>query len=477
MNQRIFKTKVLSVKTKYIATTLISLVIFFIWFEFERNINLSKAELSTKIGSISSHSLFRKILTGILILSPPFLLFIYSRSKLLTKYVIQEFCLPFIFCLTGFIAIWLIIDLSDNGADLASAGANIIGYFKYYLVQSPQIIVTIIPISILLSILYSLGRLSRCNEIMSMQGAGKSYFKILSPILFISAYISLISLSLNYQWAPEAEAQKETVLSSFIRGEEYAKNKEYKINSKLYKNKLDSRTWFIGAMPSNLHSGKLRNVEIFQTETTGKIAEVYYAETAHWSKEARSWSLRNGMRISFGNSSEKIKQEPFNDLKLNNWRETPWKIYTDSLIPDQLGIINLIYHLKRNPEKTQKTMAPFKTHLHYRWALPLSCIAIALIACPIGITNSRSNLKGSGTIALIIYFIVIMLNNLFLALGQGMRISPFLGAWSTNIILIISGILLFRFKEKQIEIQVLSIIKLLQSSIKKLIKKPLEQTR
>ena len=114
-----------------------------------------------------------------------------------------------------------------------------------------------------------------------MQGAGKSYFKILSPILFISAYISLISLSLNYQWAPEAEAQKETVLSSFIRGEEYAKNKEYKINSKLYKNKLDSRTWFIGAMPSNLHSGKLRNVEIFQTETTGQIAEVYYAETAH----------------------------------------------------------------------------------------------------------------------------------------------------------------------------------------------------
>ena len=132
-------------------------------------------------------------------------------------------------------------------------------------------------------------------------------------------------------------------------------------------------------MPSNLHSGKLRNVEIFQTETKGPITEVFYAETAHWSKEAKSWSLRNGMRISFGNSSEKIKQEPFNDLNLNNWRETPWKIYTDSLIPDQLGIINLIYHLKRNPEKTQKTMAPFKTHLHYRWALPLSCIAIALM--------------------------------------------------------------------------------------------------
>ena len=466
-----------SVKLKYIFTALSSLVIFVIWFALERNLNLSKADSSIEISSTNSYSLFRIILTGTIILSPTLLLFIYSRSKILTKYIIQEFCRPLIFCLTGFIAIWLIIDLSDNGADLASAGANFIGYFKYYLVQSPQIIVTIIPISILLSILYTLGRLSKSNEITSMQCAGKSYLKILSPILFISTYISLISLSLNYQWAPEAEAQKETILSSFKRGEEYAKTKKYRINSRLYKNKLDSRTWFIGAIPSNIHSGKLRNVEIYQEKDTGKIAEVYYAETAQWSKKSKDWSLINGMLISFANSSEKIRQTTFDELKLNNWRETPWKIYTDSLIPEQLGVINLIHHLERNSEKTQKTMAPFKTHLHYRWALPLSCIAIALIACPIGINNSRSNLRGSGTLALLIYFIMILLNNLFLALGQGMRIAPFFGAWSTNIILVITGIFLFRLKETQTEIKLASVIKTLQNLTKNIIKKPLKQTR
>jgi len=465
------------VKLKYISTVLSSLVIFVIWFALERNLNFSKTDLSIEIGSAKTHSLFRIVLTGIIILSPTLLLFFYSSSKILTKYIIQEFCRPLIFCLTGFIAIWLIIDLSDNGADLASAGANFIGYFKYYLVQSPQIIVTIIPISILLSILYTLGRLSKSNEITSMQSAGKSYLKILSPILFISTYISLISLSLNYQWAPEAEAQKETILSSFKRGEEYAKTKKYRINSRLYKNKLDSRTWFIGAIPSNIHSGKLRNVEIYQTKNTGKIAEVYYAETAQWSKESKDWSLINGMLISFANSSEEIRQTTFDKLKLNNWRETPWKIYTDSLIPEQLGVINLIHHLERNPEKTPKTMAPFKTHLHYRWALPLSCIAIALIACPLGINNSRNNLRGSGTLALLIYFIMILLNNLFLALGQGMRIAPFFGAWSTNIILVITGIFLFIFKKNQTEIKLVSIIKTLQTLIKKTIKKPLKQTR
>ena len=72
---------------------------------------------------------------------------------------------------------------------------------------------------------------------------------------------------------------------------------------------------------------------------------------------------------------------------------------------------------------------------------------------------------------------MILLNNLFLALGQGMRIAPFFGAWSTNIILVITGIFLFRLKETQTEIKLASIIKTLQTLIKNIIKKPLKQTR
>ena len=62
---------------------------------------------------------------------------------------------------------------------------------------------------------------------------------MLSPILIICTYLSFISLVLNYKWAPESEAQKESVLTSFKNGEEYAKTKNYKINSRLYRNKIN----------------------------------------------------------------------------------------------------------------------------------------------------------------------------------------------------------------------------------------------
>ena len=108
---------------------------------------------------------------------------------------------------------------------------------------------------------------------------------MLSPILIICTYLSLISLVLNYKWAPEAEAQKESVLTSFENGEEYAKTKNYKINSRLYRNKVNYRSWFIGALPSNLQNGKLRNVEIFQTNEKGKLINAYYAESAQCEKQ------------------------------------------------------------------------------------------------------------------------------------------------------------------------------------------------
>ena len=462
---------------KYICSASLSAILFILWLNIQPNAETTLEPLSSDKNSGGINLSFQNILHLFVIFSPILAFRLYDRSQLLTKYIVKEFCVPLIFCIFGFILIWLIIDLSDNGTDLANSGANTIGYIKYYLVQTPMMLVTIIPISILLSTIYSVGKMSKSNELISIQCAGKSYLNMLSPVLVICAYLSLLSLSLNYQWAPESEAQKETILSSFENGEEYAKNKKYKINSRLFKNKASFRTWFIGSLPSNLQSGTLREIEIYQTNQDGDLVTSYYAETAKWSKETKQWTLTSGMIIDFGKKSENITQRSFKSFQVNDWNETPRKIYADSLIPEELGISNLLFHLNNTPEKSHKSMAPFKTHLHYRWALPFSCFAIAMIACPIGITNSRSNIKGSGSIGLLIYFLMMLFNNLFLALGQGMKIPPFLGAWSTNIILFALGIILFLRKDSQNKTTPLIGIKILKSILKRYPNKPQHQTK
>ena len=203
---------------KYICSASLSAVLFISWLNIEIGFNSLSEQLPSASNNLEIDSLFLKILTLVLIFSPTLALFIYNRSQILSKYVINEFCLPLSFCICGFIAIWLIIDLSDNATDLADSGASAVGYLKYYLVQIPLILATILPISILLSVIYSVGRLSKSNELISNQSAGISYIQMLSPILIICTYLSLISLVLNYKWAPEAEAQKESALTSFENG-------------------------------------------------------------------------------------------------------------------------------------------------------------------------------------------------------------------------------------------------------------------
>ena len=438
-------------------TSIVCLVMFWLWLRFEIAENGSPRLQSSGVDQSGKNTLIRQILTGSLILSPSLLVLIYSRSKLFTKYIIRQIITPFSYSLGGFIAIWLIIDLSDNGPDLAKAGASLLGITKFYLVQMPQIIVTILPITLLLSTIYSLGKLSKNNEIVSMISSGLSLNKILTPIFFIGLYCSLVSLALNYEWAPESEAHKENVLMSFDGVTASAQNKQYKLNSRLYRNGENHRTWFIGSMPPNLASSKLRNVEIYQSDKNGKLIKSHYAAQAQWNHTDGSWQLMDGAIIKFNKNSENITQQKFQDLIIRDWNETPWEIYSGNLSPEALGIPGLTFHLKNDSEKSAKNLAAFKTHWHYRWALPLSCLVITLIASPLGIVGSRQNLTSSATAAMIIFFLMLLLTNLFLALAQGMKLPPLIGAWSTNVIIGFIGIILLMSRQNNNQLSILSI--------------------
>src|ERR1700676_1339329 len=98
--------------------------------------------------------------------------------KLFDRYVIRNFFEPFLICFCGFIAIWLIIDLSDNGQDLVEAHASPTQVAGFYLTQLPYYAMMSLPIGMLLALLFSLSSMSRRNEIISMLTAGRSVFRV-----------------------------------------------------------------------------------------------------------------------------------------------------------------------------------------------------------------------------------------------------------------------------------------------------------
>ena len=136
----------------------------------------------------------------------------------LDRYVLRNFFEPFLICLGGFIAIWLIIDFSDNNNDFLQARASLKQIAEFYLTQLPATILLSLPIGLLLAILFSLSSMSRRNEIISMLTAGRSVPRVLLPLIVVGVIASAFLGWLNYELAPHAEAIKKSALEQISRG-------------------------------------------------------------------------------------------------------------------------------------------------------------------------------------------------------------------------------------------------------------------
>src|SRR5207247_4620324 len=99
--------------------------------------------------------------------------------RLLDRYVIRNFLQVYFYCIAGFISIWLIFDVSDNISTFIDQHVPLSLVARYYGTQIPQVFIILLPVSLLLSLLFALGRMSRANEVVSMLTAAVTLPRVL----------------------------------------------------------------------------------------------------------------------------------------------------------------------------------------------------------------------------------------------------------------------------------------------------------
>lgn len=392
----------------------------------------------------------QQLLTCLLFLSPPVVLWFYYASPLLDRYVLTGVFAPLLLCFVGLIAIWIIMDLTDNGRDFISAGAGMGLLGRYYLVQMPQIVLMVLPITLLLALLFSLGRMSRTNEIVSMLGFGLSMGRILTPLLIAGFLCSLICVVLKYEWAPNADARKEGILNlvSDLSVDKRKGNKsssddaEWLALAWLYRNILTDRTWFVGRVPIDLATGEMRYVAVWWQTGTGKVFRTYRAHSVSWDHETKTWTFKKCTIYEFDEfGTALITNLPLHEIP--DWAETPWHVVSSSYKAEYLGVQGLTTYIRSNARQPPAKLAPYRTRWHHSWAEPFRCFFIVLMAAPLGIVHSRRGVLSGVAGAIVIFFGLIFLDGVFLALGESGRAPAWLGAWGPNLILGVIGAALF----------------------------------
>src|SRR6184192_4519937 len=359
--------------------------------------------------------------------------------RLLDRYVIRNFAQVYFYCIAGFISIWLIFDVSDNISTFIDEHIGFLFAVRYYATQIPQVLIILLPVSLLLSLLFALGRMSRANEIVSMLTAGVSLPRVLLPLIGMGLLTVAASMALNYSLAPHSELSRKAFLS-----EAQSRPGRY-IQGQIFRNRTDSRTWFIqNFLP---RSTTFNNVQVLQQDANDNIVTNYVASRATYRPETKTWDLENVKVVHYDPAGNIVDEQIYPSLEIEHWSETPFRLGSANERAEFLSLPELREYLHFNADFPATLLAPFRTHLQYRLAFPWTCLVVVCIAAPLGIGYSRRGVLASVSSAVILVFSMNFLTHLFLALGEGDRISPIVAAWMPNLIFAVIGLYLLYLRE------------------------------
>lgn len=344
--------------------------------------------------------------------------------RILRRYLLREFFLPWVYCLDAFVLLWLVVDLIGRLDDFIEANVRFGQAVHYYAVLFPEVLVQILPMSLLLGLLFCLTAFSKHNELLAMRACGVSLSRLALPFWFVGLLLSLLVLGLNEWLVPTARLRANQLLKQY-RG----RATPDVIENLFFTNLAARRDWYIPRF--ELTGGVLLAPEIHERYPDGTASRDLYAQRAVWN--GQHWVLFHVdvYEHPADGSPTLVRRLPL--LALPELTESPARMLAENKRPSEMTSRELRRAIRAlvRAGHTERA-AELRTTLHHRYAFPLTCLVAVGLAFPLGVQTQRgSPLLSVGT-ALVLLVAYYILNEISLKLGVGARLPAPCAAWLTN---------------------------------------------
>ena len=340
------------------------------------------------------------------------------------KYLLKEFGIPLLYCFDAFVTLWVVQDLLNSLGDFLQAHVSAGQVFRYYWLMFPDVLVQIIPISLLLAALFCLSNLGRHNELTAFRASGVGVIRLSVPLLVVGAAATVVMFWLTQTLVPQAKERGSTYMKSLGGKAQMGVRRLF-----FFSNISERRTW--QAFEFNPSQKQLTNVEIVQSRLDGSPQFKVFAAQAQWKQTG--WLLRDAMVYDYSQSPELVVRVA--ETNFPSFNEKPQRLALEGRKPEQLNTTELRRYV-RTQYRTRVTRqtAAYEVELYYRYAQPWTAFLVLLLGVPLGMRVSRSGpMLGIG-FALILVVAYYFISHLSIAAGCGGYIPTLLAAWFTNIV-------------------------------------------
>lgn len=352
--------------------------------------------------------------------------------KILRTYIIAEFLAPLFLTLGVLSFVMVMVGNLKRVADLViNKGVDIFSVGKLILLMTPYIITYALPISVLLAVIISFGRLAGDNEIIAIRASGVSLKRIIMPVLLIGVILSLTLVIFNDRASSYAHfIYRKTLVDIGIRNPTAAFEEGVFIDS------FEKYILFIYRVDQK--NNTLHNIRIYEPQKDNRPTRTIVAKSGEFITNPQTNTVK--LKLVNGTSDEPDPENPTSFYKLN------FKTYFMNLNlagandkkvvekkPKEMNFLELRSRIAQL--RTEGINAgPLITELHEKLALAFSCLVFILVGAPLGIRTRRREKSLNIGIALIVIIVYYPLLIGAKALGMEGHLDPALAMWIPNIL-------------------------------------------
>ena len=359
--------------------------------------------------------------------------------RLLDRYLLRELLVPLAFCLGGFLIFYVSFDLIGQLKKFQEHQMLFRDGVEFYLVTTPETLVTLAPVALLLSLLYVLTNHARHNELTAMRAAGVSLWRLSLPYFAVGFSFAVAVFAMNEMLVPQALEKSEQILE---RRQGDAKDRSWRANLKFH-NESENRFWDVKNF--NLITGEMIDPKVIWEFPNGARREIY-AERATYANgtwtffKVEEWDSPNNFKsitkpvllCEFSETPELIRSEiKFKSLDMTRAAKRP-----------QLSIAEISSYRRLHPRLDPKERATLMTQYQSRLAEPWKCVVVVLIAIPFGARSGRRNVFVGVASSIFICFGYLVLQWLSVSLGMGNYLPPVVAAWLPAALFSAAGIVM-----------------------------------
>ena len=364
-------------------------------------------------------------------------------KKILDYYIIKKFTSIFAIIMICFIVIFVLVDIIDHLDKFIDKNLTSKEIIKYYLYTTPSIISIAIPMSLLISTIFTFGNLQKNNEVTAFKASGISVFRISLPIFIIGGIFCIILFYFD-----------NTLVSESLQ-------KRYEIDRKLkpYKKKFsqNSKTDIYYKLDNMYLEMKKFNYK----NNTGYIISLQQYDNYDlkfrldskkmiWNEEKAMWMLSDCNIRNWKENIIKYREVADTIINIFSLGETnkdtafvtPEFIKKEIVKPAEMNYWELDDFVTKLNAIDDKSIHKWQVNKYYKTAFACIPFIMVLFGVALSIQKPRRGYALGMGLSLVVIFSYMVLIRFGQSLGYNQIINPFLSVWFVNFLFFTIGLIL-----------------------------------